>query len=101
MSKRQVYRGNPEEKLYTLINDFSGGMNTVDVDDVVKDNEFRELINVELSTKGLLQNRKGFGELVNFNNLIKNKLETFPQGTCYLFKVIKDDNRLLEVFDKF
>ncbi|HEY8364437.1 MAG TPA: hypothetical protein VIK84_02585, partial [Haloplasmataceae bacterium] len=70
MGYRQVYKGNTELKQYYLVNDFSGGINTTDVDNVVADNEFRELLNVELSNRGKLQNRRGFGNLKAFNQLL-------------------------------
>ena len=66
----QIYRGNSEQKLYYLLNNFVGGMNTVDVDEVVSPNEFRELKNVDLSKQGMLQNRKGFKHLKLLNSLL-------------------------------
>ena len=92
MGVRQFYRGNPTNKEYFLVNDFSGGVNTTDVDDVVRDNEFRELLNVELGAKGMIQNRKGFGYFRILNGLTDNLV---PVGHCSLFKVLNDKNNLL------
>lgn len=92
MGVRQFYRGNPTNKEYFLVNDFSGGVNTTDVDDVVRDNEFRELINVELGAKGMIQNRKGFGYFSVLNSLTDNLI---PVGHCSLFKVLNDKNNLM------
>jgi hypothetical protein len=69
MGRQQFYKGNPELKQYFLVNDFSGGINTVDVDERTEDNEFRELLNVELIRAGMIQNRKGWG-LTRLLNLL-------------------------------
>ena len=92
MGVRQFYRGSPTNKEYFLVNDFSGGVNTTDVDDVIRDNEFRELLNVELGAKGMIQNRKGFGYFLILNSLTSNLISN---GHCSLFKVLNDKNNLL------
>lgn len=109
MGRSQIYRGNPEQKHYYLIDNFSGGINTTDVDERVNDFEFRELINVELIEQGKIQNRKGFGELKVLNELIKYSdllygNNIFNDGTLnklYLFKVIDDGNNLLQRLTKY
>jgi len=57
----QINRGNPESKLVWLANDLSGGINVSDADDVAIDSQFRELVNYDLSLKGALSKRKGWG----------------------------------------
>ena len=100
MSVTQIFRGNPNEKLLHLIDDFSGGINVVDVDGVIKDNEFRKLVNVELAQKGLVQNRKGFKYVNMFDELLTDLSLNLPNPT-HLFKVIRDDGNLLEKLVEF
>lgn len=95
MSKRQIYRGDPEQKILHLLEDFSGGVNVVDVDGVVNDNEFRKMVNVELSTKGLVQNRKGFKYINIFHELLADNNITLPNIT-HLFLVVKDEGNLID-----
>jgi hypothetical protein len=70
MGRQQFYKGNPELKQYFLVNDFSGGINTTDVDERTSDNEFRELLNIELIRAGMIQNRKGWGLTRLLNELM-------------------------------
>jgi len=95
MSKRQIYRGDPEQKILYLLEDFSGGVNTVDADGLINDNEFRKMINVELSTKGLVQNRKGFKYINMFYELLADNDITLPDVT-HLFLVVKDEGNLID-----
>ena len=96
MGRHQVYRGDPTQKQYYVINNFSGGMNTVAIDDNIVDYQNRELINVELEKQGLLQNRKGFGETTIFNNLLSIFEYVLPSSGLSLFKVIENTNNILE-----
>lgn len=91
---QQVHRGNPEVKQYAIVNDFSGGINTADVDERMASNEFRALLNVELSTRGLLQNRKGWGEVVAFTDLLSENNITLPSNIIFM-KVVKDTKNIL------
>lgn len=95
MSKRQIYRGDPEQKILYLLEDFSGGVNVVDVDGIVRDNEFRKMVNVELSTKGLVQNRKGFKYINMFEELLADNSITLPNIT-HLFLIVKDEGNLID-----
>jgi len=95
MGYRQVYKGNSELKQYYLVNDFSGGINTTDVDNVVADNEFRELLNVELSNRGKLQNRRGFGNLKAFNQLLfENNIDL--NRKIGFIKVVKNVGNIID-----
>lgn len=89
MASLQPYRGNPENKQYQLINDFSGGLNTASVDEKLRDNEFRDMNNVELSVRGSLANRKGFGELEHFNQFLIDSGITLIDTKSNFFKVLK------------
>lgn len=98
----QVYRGNSEQKLYQVTNNFVGGMNTVDVDEVVASNEFRELVNVDLSKYGMLQNRKGFALYNNLNELLQNALlsDVFKNEILHV-EIIRDDINLFDTVSNF
>ena len=72
VGRLQGYRGNPEEKRYHLISDFTGGINTTASDEKMYDNEFRALSNVDLSTNGILQKRRGFGENFVLNSILED-----------------------------
>lgn len=95
MGYRQVYKGNSELKQYYLVNDFSGGINTTDVDNVVADNEFRELLNVELSNRGKLQNRRGFGNLKAFNQLLFENNIDLDRKIGFI-KVVKNVGNIID-----
>jgi hypothetical protein len=112
MGRQQFYKGNPELKQYFLVNDFSGGINTTDVDERTTDNEFRELLNVELIRAGMLQNRKGWGESALFNDLLDAKQVSLPRfdtqsatgefaNKYALIKVVKNEGNLLTVLDNY
>jgi hypothetical protein len=112
MGRQQFYKGNPELKQYFLVNDFSGGINTTDVDERTADNEFRDLLNVELIRTGMIQNRKGWGEVNLFNTLLTSKNivmprfnPTQPTGEAAdryaLIKIVKNEGNLLTVLDNY
>lgn len=101
MGRRQVYRGNPETKQYYLVNDFTGGLNTVDVDDNVRDNELRELLNVDLNVKGLLRNRKGFGTMQILNQILTDNSILIPAGNYRLIKFAINQNNILKILEDY
>ena len=101
MAVRQAYRGNPAAKQYVLSQNFIGGLNTKEADDVVTDIEFRELLNADLGDQGVIRNRKGFKDLVIFNKMMETLVDekgdpaSFPQGTYRLAKVAKDEQNIV------
>lgn len=101
MAYRQPYRGNPELKQYHLINDFSGGLDTVSLDEKMRDNEFREMNNIELALQGSISNRKGFGELEHLNQWLEDKSIIMPTGQINLFKIIRSENAVLDWANNF
>jgi hypothetical protein len=111
MGRQQFYKGNPELKQYYLVNDFTGGINNTSVDERTEDNEFRELINVELTKKGLLQNRKGWGRLRLFNALLTSKNIYLPSDTIEeeqipveryaLIQIVKNEGNLLSLIEEY
>jgi hypothetical protein len=111
MGRQQFFRGDPSLKQYYLIDDFTGGINNTSVDERTQDNEFRELLNVELSKKGMLQNRKGWGRLRLFNELLASKDITLPTREVddaqvpidryALFQIVKNDGNLLSLIEEY
>jgi hypothetical protein len=112
MGRQQFYKGDPSLKQYYLVNDFTGGINNTSVDERTADNEFRELLNVELDKKGLLQNRKGWGQLTLFNELIAEKEITLPYynpedeepvftNKFALIKVVRNDGNVLRLLNEY
>lgn len=96
MAYRQPYRGNPELKQYHLINDFSGGLDTTSLDEKMRDNEFREMTNIELAVQGSISNRKGFGELKHFNQWLEDNSIVRETGRTTFFKILKSDKPVLK-----
>jgi hypothetical protein len=96
MAIQQLYRGNPSVKQYQLSQNFIGGLNTKEADDVVTDIEFRELLNADLGNQGIITNRKGFKDLTIFNTMMSIAVDedgdpaVFPEGVFRLAKVAKD-----------
>ena len=101
MGIQQFYKGDPSLKQYYLVNDFSGGINTVDVDERTTDREFRELLNVELIRTGMIQNRKGWGNSTLLNGLIKEASVTLPNGPYAMIKIVKSEGSLLQKLEEY
>lgn len=112
MGRQQIYKGDPSLKQYYLVNDFTGGINNTSVDERTQDNEFRELLNVELDTKGMIQNRKGWGQLSILNELITEKELTLPYydpedeepvftNKYALIKVVRNDGNVLRLLKDY
>ena len=95
MGTRQVYRGNPVEKQYYVTNNFIGGINTLDVDEGMGDYEFRELINIDLATQGIIQSRKGFGNVSLFNTMLNHYNIELPTDSISYIKVLENTNNIL------
>ena len=81
----QRYRGNPEQKLFYLLHNFMGGINTEFSDDSSNDTDFESIINFDMDKLGTLNKRGGFGELTAiseiFNTLASNKLPNIKNRT--------------------
>jgi hypothetical protein len=52
-------RQKPYLKNMEAYNNFGGGLNTVTTNDNLKDNEFQDLVNVDLAERGSAKRRKG------------------------------------------
>ena len=77
MGKRQAYRGDPESKLFYLVDQLVGGINTDFSDDTSPDNEFKSIINFNMDRRGSLYKRMGFGKL-NALSEIFNMFDNIP-----------------------
>lgn len=101
MAVMQRFRGNPEEKKYILYNNFSGGINTTDVDEVVYTSQFRVLENVELGQRGALQNRKGFAYHKVFNEFMKEGSFELDLDNIYFMAPLVDNKNIMEILPNY
>lgn len=62
MGSYQKFRGDPENKLFYILNGFMGGINTEFSDDASSDVDFESIINFDVDKFGTLNKRNGFGE---------------------------------------
>ena len=114
----QRYRGNPENKLFYLLNSFMGGINTEFSDDSSSDVDFESIINFDMDKLGTLNKRGGFGELSAiseiFNKLdtdtdlpnIKNRTESKPNpenenDNVVYMKLLRNDNNCFRALSGF
>ena len=85
----QKFRGNPETKLFYLLDNFIGGINTEFTDDSSSPADFEHIINFDMDKLGTLHKRQGFGELTALSDLfnlvdqahipvVKNRTESNP-----------------------
>ena len=97
MGKYQTYRGNSENKLFYLIDQLDGGINTDFSDDGSADNEFKSIVNFNMDKRGSLYKRMGFGKLNAVSQIfakfgetpeVKNKTEENPNPEDLSIKVI-------------
>ena len=77
MGKYQTHRGNPETKLFYLVDQLTGGINTDFSDDTSPDNEFKSIVNFNMDKRGSLYKRMGFGKL-NAVSEIFNLFDRIP-----------------------
>lgn len=118
MGAYQRFRGDPENKLFYLLNNFMGGINTEFSDDSSNDVDFDSIINFDMDKLGTLNKRGGFGELTAiseiFNKLdvetelpnIKNRTETKPNpetenDNVVYMKLLRNDNNCFRALSGF
>lgn len=100
MARAQIYRGDPELKQVVLFDNFSGGMNTTEIDEQMGANEFRYLENVELREQGRIGKRKGFKNLNIQNTEYGRIYGGLPiNGDVFHIEVIQDDMSNLSEYD--
>lgn len=114
----QKFRGDPEIKLFYLLNNFMGGINTEFSDDSSSDTDFESIINFDMDKLGTLNKRGGFGELTAiseiFNKLdvstqlpnIKNRTDRTPNpenenDNVVYMKLLRNDNNCFRALSGF
>ena len=115
MGKYQTYRGNSENKLFYLIDQLDGGINTDFSDDGSADNEFKSIVNFNMDKRGSLYKRMGFGKLNAVSQIfakfsetpeVKNKTEANPNPEDYndnivYMKLLVNDNNVFRNLSAF
>ena len=115
MGKYQTYRGNSENKLFYLIDQLVGGINTDFSDDSSPDNEFKSIVNFTMDKRGSLYKRMGFGKLTAVSQIfakfsetpeVKNKTELNPNPEDYndnivYIKMLQNDNNCFRNLSAF
>ena len=99
MARYQSVRGNPEQKLLVLNQEFSGGVNLMFADDLLRDNEMRYLSNYDLENTGELRARKGFSISASLTQLLTSTGAVLPPITktastiveIALFRLLQND----------
>ena len=115
MGKYQTYKGNAENKLFYLIDQLDGGINTDFSDDSSPDKEFKSIVNFTMDKRGSLYKRKGFGKLNAVSQIfakfsetpeVKNKTESYPNPEDYndnivYIKMLQNDNNCFRNLSAF
>lgn len=117
MGAYQKFKGDPETKLFYLLDNFMGGINTEFSDDSSNDTDFESIINFDMDKLGTMNKRGGFGELTAiseiFNTLdssnlpnIKNRTERTPNpenenDNVVYMKLIRNDNNCFRALSGF
>lgn len=115
MGKYQTYKGNAENKLFYLIDQLDGGINTDFSDDSSPDNEFKSIVNFTMDKRGSLYKRMGFGKLNAVSQIfamfeetpeVKNKTESYPNPEDYndnivYMKMLQNDNNCFRNLSAF
>ena len=115
MGKYQTHRGNPETKLFYLVDQLTGGINTDFSDDTSPDNEFKSIVNFNMDKRGSLHKRMGFGKLNAVSEIFnlfdripftrgKTPEEPNPEDTndnIVYMKMLKNDNNCFRNLSAF
>ena len=82
MGNYQTFRGNPENKLFYLLDSLTGGINTEFSDDASSDTDFESIINFDVDKLGTLTKRNGFGKIKGLANILqRGDLEGYSPDT--------------------
>ena len=115
MGTYQKYRGNPENKLFYLVDQLIGGVNTDFSDDTSPDNEFESIVNFNMDKRGSLFKRKGFGKLTAVSDIFNMfdsiptvkqttpedpDVETLNDNVVYM-KMLRNDNNVFRNLSAF
>ena len=78
MGRFEAQRGDPETKLFYIVDQLIGGINTDFSDDTSPDNELRNIVNFNMDRRGSLYKRMGFGKLDALSQIF-NLFERLPE----------------------
>lgn len=115
MGKYQTYKGNPENKLFYIIEGLIGGINTDFSDDTSSDNEFNSIVNFTMDKRGSLYKRMGFGKLSALSEIFnmfdrlpdtkdKTPEDPYPEETndnIVYMKLLRNDNNVFRNLSAF
>ena len=115
MGNYQTFRGNPENKLFYLVDQLIGGINTDFSDDVSPDNEFKSIVNFNMDKRGSLYKRMGFGKLTAVSEILnlyadlpivkgKTPEDPYPEETndnIVYMKMLRNDNNCFRNLSAF
>lgn len=112
MARYTALRGDPETKLTVLNTDFAGGLNVLYSDDLMRDNEFRFLLNYDLENTGEIRARKGFSKSSALTSVIYQgattiehfpiiTMENSPVKEIILFKILRNDNNVWRMLSEY
>jgi hypothetical protein len=87
---RQSINVNPGFKEFEAYMDFSGGLNTETSNERLNENEFTQMQNVELNTRGSVKKRTGRSDMVTTGLPINN-----PQGVFFFYRKNRDQPDLI------
>lgn len=71
MGNYQKFRGDPESKLFYLLDGLVGGINTEFSDDASSDIDFESIVNFDVDKLGTLTKRNGFGKIKGLGMLFQ------------------------------
>ena len=71
MGNYQKFRGDPENKLFYLLDGLVGGINTEFSDDASSDIDFESIVNFDVDKLGTLTKRNGFGKIKGLGMLFQ------------------------------
>lgn len=74
MGKKTFNRANPALKQFEVYDDFSGGLNTEQSDNAIRDNTFRKIINFDIDKAGSLVKRPGLYSIPYVKELMNSKI---------------------------
>ena len=77
MGNYQKFRGDPESKLFYLLDGLVGGINTEFSDDASSDIDFDSIVNFDVDKLGTLTKRNGFGKIKGIAHLFQTHVGGF------------------------
>ena len=71
MGNYQKFKGDPENKLFYLLDGLVGGINTEFSDDASSDIDFESIVNFDVDKLGTLTKRNGFGKIKGLGSILQ------------------------------